>query len=320
MLVFTEIWLQELAQRYRNYKRHTKPFVYFVATEEEFQPVRKQIEDWVLLLPEHLRKRAITSLQSENGIQQTYHELAVGSILRNLELKPEYEQNFNGLTPDWYVSAGDGSKFIVEVLTENSSKTVEAWDARLSELHGRISELLCDFALSIDIPFDWNSICLDSRRSKFIANEVKNWLIKANPPIGAELQLDEFTFEVAFRDRKFVHVMLIGPCRPFWVNAQPLCENIEGKIHKYKTLAESYKIPFVVALVAEFRTGYGVEELESVLFGQKSNGLFVKKPLLSGAIWAWKSKEYKWQMKSYLNPLAQNRLPTNVFGSNSLES
>ena len=122
MLVFTENWLEALARRYRDYKRHTRPFVYFVATEDEFKQTRDQIEEWVSLLPENSRKKAIASLQTEAGFQQTYHELAVGGILRGLGLRTNYEMDFNGQTPDWCVSASGGSRFIVEVFTENISQ------------------------------------------------------------------------------------------------------------------------------------------------------------------------------------------------------
>lgn len=127
MQVFTENWLEALACRYRDYKRHTRPFVYFVATEDEFKLTRDQIEEWVALLPANLRKKAIARLQSEAGFKQTYHELAVGDILRGFGFQTDYEMDFNGQTPDWCVSASDGSKFIVEVFTENTSQVVEAW-------------------------------------------------------------------------------------------------------------------------------------------------------------------------------------------------
>ena len=342
MLVFTESWLFELAQRYRNHKRYTKPFVYFVATEDEFYPIREEIEKWVAILPEHLQKKAIANLQAEKSFQQTYHELVIGSLLRALGLQTEYEKVFSEQTPDWYVSMYDRSQcFIVEVFTENISQSAKSRDSRLFDLHGRISELPFDIALNLHVPFDWNAVSLDSRRSKIITDRLEKWLADGNPQIGDELPLEEFSFEVFCRDRGYSHVLLNLPPRHFWVIPQPLSENIQAKIRKYKDLITLNKIPFVVAVLAEFRTGYDTAELENVLFGQeifdlasdsttkqvtkqaarrKNNGLFMEKPLLSGVIWAGRPNMGKWAMKSYLNPSARNPLPAIVFGNNSLIS
>jgi hypothetical protein len=335
MLVFTEEWLKGLTHRYRNHKGHSKPFIYFVAVEDEFKSTREQIEKWVALLPAGLQKKVIASLQSDVGFQQTYHELAVGSLISGSGLQLTYERDFDGLTPDWFVSAGNGLNFIVEVFSENVSQTTDSLDARLGELQSRISELPFDFALSVDIPFDWNSLSLDSGRSKIIAKKVKDWLASDNPQIGTELHVDEFSFEVILRDRKYAHVMLMGFGRSFWVNPEPLRRNIETKIDKYKKIALANKFPFLVAVVAEFRTGYDLEGLEDILFGKevfdiaidnatseaveqttrrKNDGLFVKKPLLSGVIWASKPIAREWQMRSYLNPHAQFPLPEKSFG------
>ena len=335
MLVFTEIWLQELVNRYRNHKRHTKPFVYFVATEDEFQATREQVEEWVAILPEHLQKKAIANLRAEANFQQTYHELVVGSLFRNLGLLTEYEKAFNGQTPDWFVSSSDGSQhFVVEVVTENISQSVASWDARISNLQGRLSELQFDFALGVHVPFDLNVASLDSRHCKSITERVKQWLANDNPSIGNEKEIDGFSFEVAFRDRGYSHVLLIGFARPFSVNPQPLKENIEEKVRKYQALATSNKIPFMVAVVMEFRTGYDAEELENVLFGQevvdvafdkttnqiinqatrrRNDGLFKDRPLLSGVILARRPNMGKWEIKSYLNPNAQHPLPADIF-------
>jgi hypothetical protein len=335
MLVFNEEWLTGLTQRYRNHKRYSRPFIYFVAVEDEFKSTREQIENWVALLPAGLQKKVIASLQSDVGFQQTYHELAVGSLISGFGLQLTYESDFDGQTPDWFVRAGNGLNFIVEVFSENVSQTTDSLDARLGELQSRISELPFDFALSVDIPFGWNSIGLDSGRSKSIAKRVKEWLASDNPSIGTELHVDEFSFEVILRDRKYAHVMLMGFGRAFWVNPTPLRRNIEAKVDKYKKLVESNRIPFAVAVVAEFRTGYDLEGLEDILFGKevfdlaidnatsgvvaqttrrKNDGLFVKKPLLSGVIWASKPIAGEWQMRSYLNPHAQFPLPEKSFG------
>ena len=85
--------------------------------------------------------------------------------------------------------------------------------------------------------------------------------------------------------------------------------------------------------MADFFTGLGSDDLENVLFGQKvfdvfnkftgevvsqtvsrkNDGLFVERPLLSAAIWGWKSYSDEWKMKAFINTVAQNPFSPNVF-------
>ena len=82
MLVFTEIWLQELARRYQTLKKYEWPPAYCVAMEDRFQPMRESIEAWVADQPEGSRTKLIKNFQSpkeKDRFLHTYHELVVGN-------------------------------------------------------------------------------------------------------------------------------------------------------------------------------------------------------------------------------------------------
>ena len=137
MLVFTKEWVGELISRYDSRSRIHRSRPYFIATADEFRLMREQIEAWVADLPEHSQAKVIPRLRSEEHIWETYHELAVGSLFRNLGFRLEYDKNFGVQTPDWFVSSNDGSQtFIVEVFTQNVSESKDSENIKQSDLNG----------------------------------------------------------------------------------------------------------------------------------------------------------------------------------------
>jgi hypothetical protein len=298
------------ATRYSSRKRSERPYPYFVATEQSLQTMRDEIEKWVAKLPENSRTKTISNLRAEPNFRETYNELAIGYLLGDLGLQTEYEKEIAGQTPDWYVSSQDNSApFIVEVFTANVPESISSQNRQLNDLQARLQEIQQDIGL--DIRFSQRQVKLDPRRNKAIATKVRNWLVHDNPQVGAVLNLEEFTFQILCRDRGYSKLQFCGFGRGFWVNPNPLGESIEKKVRKYKALVNSNNLPLVVAVVADFHTAYGSDDLEGILFGKSTTGLFAEKPLLSSAIWASKSQG-TWQMKGYRNPSAINPLPNDT--------
>jgi len=319
-MVFPPDWIQTAKSRYDSSPHFQQPWPYCIATEEKFSLLRQQIEHWVSSLPEKLQRKTIANLQKDKSFWQSYHELAIGNLLKNLGLRTEFEKDFGGLTPDWYVSASDGSQaFIVEVLTENISESEKSENKQIADLEHRLMQIPLDVVLSISFNRELAKIKLNSQRSKKIVRGVKQWLEGGNSNVESELLLDEFTFEVVCRDKGFSTLQFGGFGRSFCVDPTPLRVNINKKVHRYKTVVETNSIPLVIAVVADLKTNYGDLEMKKVLFGQVfrqevlSGGLFAKKPLLTGAIRAWSPQIGKWQMQYYSNPQAKNPLAENLF-------
>ncbi len=168
MLVFTDDWVQKIRRRYEQYPDYQKPWLYTVTTSDKLQTVRNEIEEWVNWLPQSDRSKVIKNLQSKNFIQ-TYHELAVGNILKRSGYQLEYEKEFDdNLTPDWYVQPNKGTPaFIVEILTANRSETMEKFDKQENDLLGRIQQIPMDVTLNID--FFGRKIVLDQQKNKIIS-------------------------------------------------------------------------------------------------------------------------------------------------------
>lgn len=323
MLVFTEEWQQELINRYKTLKKHEWPPAYCVAMKDRFRPMRESIETWVADQSENSRAKLIENFKSpkeKDRFLHTYHELVVGSLLKASGLQTEYEKKINEKTPDWYVSTKNMLQhFIVEVFTKNISDSKVRWDAWRTDLNKSLR--LIPFNVCIELSSTQRTDPPAFDRNEETASRIKTWLEKKRPEIGDQLQLEDLIFEVTVCDSPSRTVWLEGYNDFSFVNSTPIKLNILDKIENYEGLITSSSIPLVVAVVAGSGTLYETEELETAIYGRdKKGGLFACCPLLSGVIWASRKKMAEWEMKSYLNPLAQNRLPANVFGNNSRES
>jgi hypothetical protein len=282
--------------------------------------MRESIETWLADQSELSRAKLIEHFKEKDRFLHTYHELAVGSLLKASGLQTEYEEDINGKTPDWHVSIKDiPQRFIVEVFTKNISDSKVCWDAWRTDLNERLRLIPLNVCIELSSTQRTDPPAFDGNED--IASRIKTWLEQKRPEIGAQLQFEDLIFEVTESDSPFRKVWLEGYNDFSFVNPTPIKLNILRKIECYENLITSNSIPLVVAVVAGLGTLYDTEELETAIYGRdKKDGLFECRPLLSGVIWASRKNMVEWEMGSYLNPLAQNRLPANVFGNNSLES
>ena len=117
VFVYTEEFVEKIKKEYNNNPNFNKIALYSLLTMDKYKPVRKEIEEWVSVLPKDKQKKVIDKFREEN-YKETYNELAVGNILNKLGFRTVYEKNIEGKTPDWYVySKGGKPAIIVEVLT-----------------------------------------------------------------------------------------------------------------------------------------------------------------------------------------------------------
>ena len=316
MLVFTEEWRQELTNRYQSLKQLERPTVYCIAMEDKFRPMRECIETWVADQPALSREKLIKHFQSpkeKDRFLHTYHELAVGNLLRASGLETEYEKVINGKTPDWYVSIKNMAQhFIVDVFTKNIPDVKVRWDAWVKDLNANLR--LIPLNICIELSHTQHANPPGFENNKLIASRIKTWLEQERPDIGDRLQLEDFIFAVTEKDSPFRWVWLEGYNEFSFVSPMPLKQKILEKIELYKDLITSNYLPLVNAVEPGSKTLYETEELENSIYGREKNeGLFADKPLLSGVIWANQAKHCEWQMKPYLNPRAQYPLPEGIF-------
>lgn len=335
MKVFEPKYVQRIENKYGQLPDYEKPEIYFIVASDQYQDLRDEIETMVAILSQDKQKKVIPRLQSKENFIPTYNELIVGSLLRKLgyrveydkkiqELTPDlYDEKIQELTPDWYVYPKEKTPaFLFEVFTTDSGgekRSKEDW--QVQDLEGRFGKIAIDATLRIRL----DEPKADSRWNKRITQEIKQWLTQQAPPVGTHHSGEGFTCKIVKRNTGLPKVKLIVARHFFLVDTEPLLNTIKEKIKKYETL----KMPLVVAVVTDSTLG---EELRNILMGGReeklyyntstdveesttfllNDGLFKKAPDLSAVVWV----SHVWsggRMTAIYNPTATKPLPANTF-------
>jgi len=333
MHVFACEWLSQLRAWYERRREYQRPLIYRVATTANYQRLRAEVEEWVPQLPKGNQKNFIARLREDEHCLETYHELVVWNILRARGFIPEYEKPIHDVTPDWYVPAkGNIPAFIVEVLTKNPSDKKSARQRQIKDLRGRIEQIPVGASIGFDL---YRAQCdFSPPNNKKIAVDLKRWLETENPPVGAAICLEGMTFSVLDRTTALSTVQTCY-AEADRVDVSSLSHQIDKKVDRYKDAAVAARLPFVVALVADFFTGLTLHSLLSVLYGARAldevlgkfprqilesppaktnDGLFWRAPALTAAAWIDRDISGQWMMIAYHNPTAANPLAIDAFG------
>lgn len=328
MEVFPEDWIQEFRKRYEQHAAQVKPELYYLVTEEENSNYRANIQRWVDLLPPASQNDVVSRLRKVELCRETYNELLAGEVLRNGGYNPEYEKLFGTLTPDWYIDPGDNKPpFLVEVFTARISDEEEKEQNQIDDLRNRLAQIPIKVSVWLDRYPDrlHGKIDLNPKRNKAIVQKVQNWL-STNPAVGARLELEDMAFDVIGWSPDFTGIQMQGPVKNDMVDDEPLEKKINKKIRKYTGIVNSGQVPLVVAVLTDFETGLGFDELENVTLGRlavsynqngplglvrQNDGLFQNKPELSAAAYIYKENG-NWKIKLIRNPTARFPLPPDV--------
>ncbi len=330
--VFTDEYIQDIKRRYGHKPDYDKPDIYRIAVSNIGQSRRDEIEALLADLPYNdSQKDIIEKLKSDkiSAHTEAYNELSVGYLLKQVGYQVEHGKEFQiehkKLTPDWYVHPkGDTPTFIVEVFTTNyygNERREE--DVQIKNLERRLREIPVDAGLSIRL--DEGKV-LESECNKRIAQEIKQWLLQKDLPVGVQYSGIDFTCEIVERNTGFPEVDPTVFREVVLGDTERLQKNIREKTKRYRNLG----MPLVVAIVTDPIIGI---HLRSVLLGTKrvrfsynkftgaritehiqlNNGLFGKKPDLSAVLWISTSLR-GWKMTAIYNPTATKPLPGDTFG------
>ena len=334
MGVFTSEYVQRIRSRFDHLPEYQRPLIYWFATASAHQGTRHEIENWVAGLPQPARKRIIPKLRARKHMVQTYHELAVGSILKRLGYQVEYERPMGTLTPDWYVHpTARTPAFIVEVFSSGLSQPADSRNRQIEDLLGRLRRIPSNVRLLVGL--HPTGIELDTKLNKTIACRVRRWLLDDRPPIGTQLSVHGLVFEIIERDVGRPRTEIVAREPAFLVNPKPLRTKLEEKIHRYGRPCSDQGTPLGIAVVADPRAGRDLDDLAEVFFGKEvvavsfdkrsgaipdqratriADGLLVKGMAeLSAVVWVWRLGG-EWQAAAFHNPNAVSPLPLNAFG------
>jgi hypothetical protein len=181
----------------------------------------------------------------------------------------------------------------------------------------------------------------DPRTAKKIAQDLRRRLLSDRP--GNVILTQGYTFLVMADPRRQVPTQLgMHACfdppssRAGSVTAQRLTEGIVGKVRKYRSLAEQYAVPLIVAVGAHRFTGVTLEHLDDVLNGLPAPRVtfqfnagdpFIGEQTVSMApipAWEWPSdlagllwvaNQLPFSIAARPNPAAHERMPTALMDS-----
>jgi len=269
MIVFNELWRAEIERRFANRPRYERAnTLYHIVTSPKYEWLRHEIETYLDSLTTEAQQHYQARMQTAKSINQfieSYHELVVYDLFRQ---HPDYsairEVDYGNKTPDWLVIPKSGPEFILEVRTINQSSRFRQIDKAWGYLRLRLQEIELPFLLSIHHQAENPP---DSRLSSRIVKDIRRWLEDDGINLGERREFGGIEFELAHVSETFSRVQVVEPVRTFWVNHKLLQKKILDKASKYKEVVEKYEMPYVIALVPMFSTGYDVENFAEAFYG-----------------------------------------------------
>jgi hypothetical protein len=325
MEVFSESYIDKQQQRWGTRKERDWPLVTKIALQQHRTDDRDRIEMYVSALHPDDRQRIANQLRNENQFITAYGELIVGRILISAGLTPRYEPRIETLsgyvTPDWYVEGS--SPLVCDVFTAGLEKIRDADETALRELEDRLSDGTTGCMIGIELP---NAAAIDAGQRKRLAAEVHEWLA-STPRIGSRKAFASLTVELMAIGGGRLDVVTIDPMHMV-VTPESIADNFDAKVKKYGFLG----FPLLVAAVKHHRAQIDVTDIEDVLRGslayvsgqtasgriigkttRLADGVFEKRPSLSGAIYVEPHKSPAPTIRTWLNPSATAELAADAF-------
>lgn len=252
-----------------------RQLTYGIAVNDEYEAWRQWLDDQLAQQPVRAADALAGRIWLDEHFWPVNFELAVGAGLRAVGLRVAYEQDWDGLTPDWTVLSEDGQPLaFVEVHTDQPPAgtfgQMRAW-------HGLVERIK-----SIPVPVVLQVASRggpvlppDAGTAKRIARDLKNKMLQQP---GTNMFLSNGYRFLVMADPRRRGQFLVSPLgmhacfdppspRSGPVSAKRLMERIEGKARSYRRLAEAYGVPLVVAVGAHRFTGVTLEHVDDMLTG-----------------------------------------------------
>ncbi len=271
-------FVAEHRRKYGKRPPEQRQLTYDIAVNDDCAPWREWLDDQLALLPARAAEAMASRIWLDEHFWPVNFELATGAALRAAGLNVAYEQDWDGVTPDWTVLSEDGKPLaFVEVHTDqppsNTFSQMRAWHGLVERIKKIPVAVILELAPSkkpIRPP--------DAGTAKSIAKDLE---IKMFKQPGANMFLSHgYTFLVRGDPRRGgqqmvsplgMHACFDAPSsRSGPVSAERLMQRVEEKVRTYRGLAEAYDIPLMVAVGAHRFTGVTLEHVKDMITGLPS--------------------------------------------------
>lgn len=270
-----------VAQHRRNmgkYPPEQRQLTYEIAVNDEYEPWRQWLDDQLALLPGSTADVMAHRIWLDEHFWPVNFELAAGAGLRAAGLRVAYEQDWDGVTPDWTVLLKNGKPLaFVEVHTDQPPQgtfgQMRAWHGLVERLKAIPVPVVLQLASGggpVSPP--------DAGTAKRIAKDLKikllqqpwanmflshgyRFLVMGDPRRGGQQMVSPLGMHACFDPPS----SRAGP-----VSAHRLMDRVEEKVRSYRDLAEAYEVPLVVAVGAHRLTGVTLQHIDDMLTGLPS--------------------------------------------------
>lgn len=267
-----------VAEHQRNYGKRQpeqRQLTYDIAVNEDCAPWRQWLDDQLAVLPARAADAMARRIWLDEHFWPVNFEIATGAGLRAVGLAVAYEQNWDGLTPDWTILSESGNPLaFVEVHTDQPPSGVfghmRAW-------HGLVERIKATpVAVVLQVASAGGPVVPpDAGTAKKIAADLRNKLVQ-NP--AANMFLSHGYRFLVMGDRRRGGQQMISPLgmhacfvppssRAGPVSAVQLMERVEEKVKTYAELANAYEVPLIVAVGAHRFTGVTLGHVDDILTG-----------------------------------------------------
>lgn len=267
-------FVAEHRRRYGKRPAEQRQLTYDIAVNDEYEPRRRWLDDQLALLPAPVASALARRIWLDEHFWPVTLELAAGAGLRAAGLSVSYEQEWDGLTPDWTVLSETGSPLaFVEVHTDQPpARTfgeMRAWHGLVERIKTIPVPVVLQLASSGPVRPP------DAGTAKRIARDLKNKLLRQ--PAANMFLSHGYRFLVMGDPRRggqpIISPLGMSTCfvppssRAGPISAQQLMDKAAGKVRTYRALAESYGVPLVVAVGAHRFTGVTLADVDDMLTG-----------------------------------------------------
>jgi hypothetical protein len=267
-------FVEKMRRRYGKRPAAQRQLTYAIAVEEEFAPWRNWLDQQLARLPQATADDLAGRLWLDEHFWPVMIELAAGAGLRAAGMDVAYQQEWDGLTPDWTVLSDMGRPlWLVEVHSDNPSRETYGQMRAWHSLVERIKRIPVSVVLTL-APTGGPILPPDARTAKKVAQDLRGALLQ--PWRRGYITSHGYTFVVQAEPRGGgTMASPFGPHACFEpassmagiVSARQLADRVEDKVRKYAGLAESFDVPLVVAVGAHRFTGVGLKHLDDLLAG-----------------------------------------------------
>ena len=307
---------RDMRSRWEHRPAVERPLTYDIAVEDTYLPWRTWLDEQLAELPPDTAATMAGKLWNEDHFWPCVFELAAGAGLRTLGLAVAYERSWAGLTPDWTILSPDNRALcFVEVHTDAPPRQTHAEIRRWHDLARRIRDIPVPVTLVLEAS-EGRPVPPTSGEAKKIVAGLRKQLFG----LGTRDRVSSwgYTFRrlpvptPGLRARFAPPSAIAGVVSP-----RDMMTKVNQKASKYRHLADSHDVPFVVAVGADTFTGLNLDVVDDLLAGKPHSLLqFNIGDQYIGGAEIDLAHPSKWEMPRTLSGLLwiSNKLPFNLEG------